>query len=263
MLQFTGDLLADAQRPFRSSGSCPRCWRTLRRGIEFHGHDAGACGELLIEIGASAAWRGSGCSSACSNAWSPRRTNASLASETYRPELTVGGDAQIGAVIEYIFGHVNDVRMSTAAGILGMNELTFSRHFKKMTGNNFVDCARKIRIAKACTLLESDALSVTDICFECGFQNIPNFNPSFRHAKGMTPREYRSWVKMRQADRLSTNSSMYAPTRSHDDNLTVCPPPADLTGWRPTRCAAIRRPSSSAKSPPNASIGDSVELGKP
>ncbi len=87
--------------------------------------------------------------------------------------------------------------MSAAADIVGMNESTFSRHFKKMTGANFVDCVRKIRIAKACTLLESDSLGVTEICFECGFQNISNFNRAFRREKGMTPREYRASVRMR------------------------------------------------------------------
>jgi AraC-like DNA-binding protein len=113
--------------------------------------------------------------------------------------------------------------MSAAAGILGMSESTFSRHFKKMTGNNFVDCVRKIRIARACTLLESEALSITDICFECGFQNISNFNRNFRHEKGMTPREYRSWIKMRRADRVPAISPTYSPRRSHDENLTVGP----------------------------------------
>ena len=110
-----------------------------------------------------------------------------LASETYRPDSIVGGDARIGNVIEYMFSSIHDVRMSTAAAMVSMNESTFSRHFKKMTGANFVECVRKIRIAKACTLLESDDLGITEICFECGFQNISNFNRTFRREKGMTP----------------------------------------------------------------------------
>jgi AraC-like DNA-binding protein len=119
----------------------------------------------------------------------------------HRPELAVGGDARIGAVIEYVFEDTHDVRMSAAADIVGMNESTFSRHFRKMTGNNFVDCVRKIRIARACTLLESDDLAITEICFESGFQNISNFNRNFRREKGMTPREYRSCIRMRRAGR--------------------------------------------------------------
>ena len=100
-----------------------------------------------------------------------------------------------------MFGAVHDVRLTVAAGIAGMNESTFSRHFKRMTGVNFVDCVRKIRIAKACTLLEGDDLGITDICFECGFQNISNFNRMFRREKGMTPRDFRAGVRIRSAAR--------------------------------------------------------------
>ncbi len=223
VLQFTGKFVDEAQKVFPEFGKISALLKDSLRGIEFHGQDADECGELLLKIGASEGLARVALFVSLLQRMITATEKHLVAGETYRPGLTVGGDAKIGNVIEYIFGHINDVRMSAAAGILGMNESTFSRHFKKMTGNNFVDCVRKIRIARACTLLESDALSVTDICFECGFQNISNFNRSFRHEKGMTPREYRSWVKMRRADRLPTNSPMYAPTRSHEDNLTVGP----------------------------------------
>ena len=82
-----------------------------------------------------------------------------------------------------------------------MTELTFSRQFRKMTGNNFVDCVRKIRDRQGVHASESGGICITDICFECGFQNISNFNRNFRREKGMTPREYRSCVRMRLARR--------------------------------------------------------------
>jgi AraC-like DNA-binding protein/mannose-6-phosphate isomerase-like protein (cupin superfamily) len=222
-LQFTGKFVEDAQKVFPEFGKMSALLKDSLRGIEFHGKDARECGELLLKIGASDGLARVALFVGLVQRMITATEKHLVAGETYRPEVTVGGDARIGNVIEYIFGNINDVRMSAAADIVGMNESTFSRHFKKMTGNNFVDCVRKIRIARACTLLESEALSVTDICFECGFQNISNFNRNFRHEKGMTPREYRSWIKMRRADRLPTNSPMHAPTRSHDDSLAVSP----------------------------------------
>ncbi len=223
VLQFTGKFVDEAQKVFPEFGKTSALLKESLRGIEFHGQDARECAELLLKIGASEGLARVALFVSLLQRMITATEKHLVAGETYRPGLGVGGDAKIGNVIEYIFGHINDVRMSAAASIVGMNESTFSRHFKKMTGNNFVDCVRKIRIARACTLLESDALSVTDICFECGFQNISNFNRNFRHEKGMTPREYRSWVKMRRADRPPTNSPMDAPTRSHDDNLMVGP----------------------------------------
>ena len=224
VLQFTGNFIDEAQKVFPEFGKMSALLKESRRGIEFHGKDAHECGELLLKIGACDGLARVAVFVSLVKRMITATEKHLLADETYRPELTVGGDARIGNVIEYIFGNIHDVRMSAAASIAGMNGSTFSRHFKKMTGNNFADCVRKIRIARACTLLESEALSITDICFACGFQNISNFNRNFRHEKGMTPREYRSSIKVRRADRLPTISPMCAPSRSNDENLTVGPP---------------------------------------
>jgi AraC-like DNA-binding protein len=201
VLQFTGKFAEEARKVFPEFGRISQLLEDSGRGIEFHGDDARGCGELLLAIGGSDGLARVALFVSLLQGMLTAREKHCLAGETYRPELTVGGDARIGNVIEYIFRNIQDVRMSAAAGIVGMTESTFSRHFKKMTGNNFVDCVRKIRIARACTLLESEGLGVTDICFECGFQNISNFNRNFRREKGMTPREYRSCVRMRRARR--------------------------------------------------------------
>jgi len=206
VLQFTGKFIEEAQTIFPEFGKMSALLTESRRGIEFHGHDAHACGELLLKIGASDGLARIALFVSLVQRMITATEKRLLAGEAYQPEPTVGGGAKIGAVIEYIFGNIHDVRMSAAAAIVGMNESTFSRHFRRMTGNNFVDCVRKIRIARACTLLESDALGITDICFECGFQNISNFNRNFRREKGMTPRESRSCIKMRRADALPSLS---------------------------------------------------------
>jgi AraC-like DNA-binding protein len=203
-LQFSAKFIEDARAVF------PEFWKTAplleesRRGIEFLGNDARQCGELLVKIGASEGLARVALFICLFERMVAATEKHLLAAETYRPELTAGGDAGIDSVIDYIFANIHDVRMSAAASIVRMNESTFSRHFKKMTGNNFVDCVRKIRVAKACTLLESDTFSITDVCFESGFLNISNFNRSFRRERGMTPREYRSCIKIRQADRPTT-----------------------------------------------------------
>ena len=201
VLQFTKRFIEEARGVFPEFGKISQLLADSRRGLEFRGDDARACAEILIEIGASDGLARVALFVSLLQRMFAATDKHCLAGRAHRPELAVGGDARIGAVIEYVFKDIHDVRMSAAAGIVGMNESTFSRHFRKMTGNNFVDCVRKIRIARACTLLESDDLAITEICFESGFQNISNFNRNFRREKGMTPREYRSCVRMRRAGR--------------------------------------------------------------
>jgi len=206
VLQFSAAFIDDARRAFPEFGKFAPLLKESRRGIEFFGADSRECGELLMKMGVCHGLSRVSLFIGLVDRMVAARSRRLLASETYRPDSIVGGDSRIGAVIEYMFANIHDVRMSAAASIVGMNESTFSRHFKKATGANFVDCVRKIRIAKACTLLESDHPGITEICFECGFQNISNFNRAFRREKDMTPREYRSSVRERSAGRIGSSA---------------------------------------------------------
>ncbi len=197
VLQFSEAFVEDARRVFPEFGKLAPLLEDSRRGVEFFGDDARQCAEILMGMGECAGLSRVALFIRLIERMVASKQRRQLASETYSPDLIVGGDARIGAAIEYMFANVHDARMATAAAMVGMNESTFSRHFKRMTGVNFVDCVRRIRIAKACTLLETDGLGITEICFECGFQNISNFNRTFRREKQMTPREYRASVRMR------------------------------------------------------------------
>jgi len=197
VLQFSEKFIGDARKVFPEFARFLPLLEESRRGVEFFSDDARDCGELLMKMGERRGLSRVALFVALVERLVAAKHKRVLASETYRPDAIVESDARIGAVIEYMFANVHDVRMSAAASIVGMNESTFSRHFKRMTGANFVDCVRKIRIAKACTMLESDHLGITEVCFECGFQNISNFNRAFRREKEMTPREYRASVRVR------------------------------------------------------------------
>jgi len=208
VLQFAGKFVDEAQKVFPEFGKLTPLLEESRRGIEFFGDDARECGKLLVRIGASDGLARIGLFVCLAERMIAATERRLLAAETYRPELTAGGNIGIDNVIKYIFANIHNAKMSAAADVVHMNESTFSRYFKKMTGNNFVDCVRKIRIARACTLLDGLDLSITDICFECGFQNISNFNRHFRREKGMTPSEYRSYIKLRQPNHALAPSAI-------------------------------------------------------
>ncbi len=44
-------------------------------------------------------------------------------------------------------------------------------------------------------LIETDN-KISEICFDCGFNNLSNFNRTFKNQKGCTPREFRSQQKL-------------------------------------------------------------------
>jgi AraC-like DNA-binding protein len=79
------------------------------------------------------------------------------------------------------------------AAIAGLSPAAFSRSFRRHTGMSPVQYVNRLRINLACQLLMSEEdRSVTDICYEVGFNNQSNFNRQFLAQKGMSPSRFRS-----------------------------------------------------------------------
>ena len=66
-----------------------------------------------------------------------------------------------------------------------------SKKFKAVTGFGFKEYIVNVRIKNACRLLLETNKSITDIAFECGFNDSNYFGDAFRHVKGISPNKYR------------------------------------------------------------------------
>ena len=74
----------------------------------------------------------------------------------------------------------------------GQSISAFSRSFRKHTGVTFVQYVNALRIELACQHLTQDDLTITEICFEVGYNNVSNFNRQFLGIKAMPPSKFRS-----------------------------------------------------------------------
>jgi len=85
-----------------------------------------------------------------------------------------------------------DLREAEVAALSRQSISTFSRSFRRHTGIGFVQHVTSLRIELACQHLSQAELSVTDICYEVGFNNVSNFNRQFLAAKGVPPSKFRA-----------------------------------------------------------------------
>jgi len=100
--------------------------------------------------------------------------------------------AQISAIVDYITAHVTEsFSMAELSQRVGMSESQFSRYFRRATGNTFTDFVNRLRISRACQLLMETDRYISNVCYDCGFNNVANFNRRFLEIKGMTPKEFR------------------------------------------------------------------------
>ena len=120
-------------------------------------------------------------------------------------EFTILGDVDSGMrqsrsrrvakVMEYSQEHLGEIiRLSDVASLVDMSDSAFSHFFKKHTNLSYITYLNGLRISRACRELESTAMSVSEICWDCGFNNKSNFNRLFLQAKGMTPSAYRKYI---------------------------------------------------------------------
>lgn len=66
-----------------------------------------------------------------------------------------------------------------------------SKKFKEITGFGFKEYLVNVRIQNACNMLLDTDMTITEIAFECGFNDSNYFGDAFRHIKGISPNKYR------------------------------------------------------------------------
>lgn len=115
-----------------------------------------------------------------------------LSSESFARIRHVVDSVRINKVQDYVEEHYKDeIRLSTLADMVGMTEVSFSRFFRQITGQTFSDYLITLRLDHASRLLVDSRLHVAEVCFQCGFNNLSNFNRIFKKNKHCSPKEYR------------------------------------------------------------------------
>ena len=98
--------------------------------------------------------------------------------------------------IEKAFEYLNNnydkqISLKEIAKLVNMTEVSFSRFIKKRTGSTYIDSLNEIRLGHASRMLIDTTHSIAEISFNCGLNNISNFNRLFKKKKNCTPKEFR------------------------------------------------------------------------
>ncbi|HLU88960.1 MAG TPA: AraC family transcriptional regulator [Cyclobacteriaceae bacterium] len=100
-------------------------------------------------------------------------------------------------VKEYILMNFNkDISLPEVADMANMAISTFCNFFKEKYRITFVEYLNSVRIGHACKLLSANDQNIVDVAYECGFNNLANFNRQFKKYKNMTPTQYRKMANI-------------------------------------------------------------------
>ncbi len=115
-----------------------------------------------------------------------------LSSSSFASLKPAGDSRRVQKVQDHINKHYKeDIRLNDLADLVGMTPTAFSRFFKLRTGRSISDYVIDIRLGHASRQLVDSTTSVAEICYECGFNNVSNFNRIFKKKKGNSPKVFR------------------------------------------------------------------------
>jgi AraC-like DNA-binding protein len=85
-----------------------------------------------------------------------------------------------------------EIALADLTAISHMSESTLLRAFRKATGASPIEYVLRLRVRKACELLQKTDLTVSEIAGETGFADSNYFTRQFRKIVGLPPRDYRN-----------------------------------------------------------------------
>lgn len=116
-----------------------------------------------------------------------RRKGKSIA--TYKNSVAI---ATARSAIKYINENFTEsITLSDTALFCGVTPQYMSTIFKESTGVGFSEYLTGLRLTYAAELADEADLSVTEICFDCGYSSLSHFLRAFKKRYGLTPGEYK------------------------------------------------------------------------
>ncbi|MFZ4724127.1 MAG: helix-turn-helix domain-containing protein [Paludibacter sp.] len=115
-----------------------------------------------------------------------------LASKEYVNKQFSYKNKRIAAIHEYLMrNYQKNIDLVQIASLVNMAEGSVCRFFKMQVGMTIFEYLNQIKIEFACKLLMNKNMSVMDVAFDSGFNNLSHFNKQFKKNTGLTPLEYK------------------------------------------------------------------------
>ena len=127
--------------------------------------------------------------------------SAKILSSSSFANVSVKFDSRrVAKIMMYLNEHYqSQIKLEDLSPIVNMSVSSISKLIKLHTGKNFIDSLNDIRLGRAIrAMLDNPTQPISEIAFRSGFNNLSNFNRTFRVKKGCTPRKFREHYAKRK-----------------------------------------------------------------
>jgi AraC-like DNA-binding protein len=98
---------------------------------------------------------------------------------------------RMNKVFEFVMKNFDrEITIAEIASHVNLAANSFSRYFSQRTRKSFISFVNEVRLTHATKLLQENVLSIAEICYSCGFNNLSNFNRQFKNVYQVSPLSY-------------------------------------------------------------------------
>jgi AraC-like DNA-binding protein len=121
--------------------------------------------------------------------------DADQVTELSKTEFNIRLDATNTRRIDQIYSFslnnfTREITLQEAADIANISVNSFCRYFKTHTRKTYFQFLLELRVGHACKLLAGEKLSISQVAYESGFNNLSHFNRCFKTIMEMKPQTY-------------------------------------------------------------------------
>lgn len=114
-----------------------------------------------------------------------------LHSQPYQSKLSEREKGRLRAIYAFVdMNYHQKIDLDEVAELSNMTKEAFCRYFKKVTSYTFIDFLNRYRISQSKRLLMSGC-SISDACYQTGFESLSYFNRTFKKVTQENPRDFR------------------------------------------------------------------------
>ncbi|HHB79634.1 MAG TPA: AraC family transcriptional regulator [Saprospiraceae bacterium] len=126
------------------------------------------------------------------NTLSKHNQYTSICSDEYALKISESNLGRMKKVYDYVFEHYTKrINIHDVAALIHLSDASFYRFFKQHAEKTFTTFVNEIRVHHAGRILLSSKMTIAQVCYESGFNNLSYFNRKFKETMGLTPKEFR------------------------------------------------------------------------
>ncbi len=196
LIQFEGNFLGERFIDLPEMNNMRGLFLKAAHGIRFTGSDAVRIGNIIVRISHENGWKKLLAMIEVLCLMSEAKEFELLSSRAYTEASKYANQEKMSDLFNFMVSNYHrDLKLGEIADRANMNVSAFCRYFKKSTSKTFSHALNEIKVGFACKRMVNTDKSISEIAFDCGFNNISYFNRVFKIIKKVTPQQYRQFYQ--------------------------------------------------------------------